>query len=291
MTLYEILGVPETASNSQIRDAYRNLAKQYHPDNFKGASNPFKEIQAAWEVLKDTQKKAAYDAKLRSSRYAPPPPPNQHHYNYQPPPPRPPVTQPIQTATSSKTSLGTIILAILITFGLLVTCGVVFNSSNTDNSTNTTTNSTNNSLSSFTSLPTPTPSLSKEEYIKNSVFISVSALTREPSKYNYANFNRPVSFKGKFERFFKDDKTGDVFGGAVVDANEKSILRDNTNEVFVDFSKKIDLSRIGENDIITFYGRCNGVADAVDALGNKVNSKFTNVQVEYVKDQTSGYSN
>ncbi len=61
---YEILGVPRDASLEDIKKAYRRLAKQYHPDINKDdpqANEKFKEINEAYEVLSDPQKRAQYD--------------------------------------------------------------------------------------------------------------------------------------------------------------------------------------------------------------------------------------
>ena len=61
---YEILGVSKTASEDEIKAAYKKLVKQYHPDlhpNDKLAAEKFKEINEANEVLSDKQKRAAYD--------------------------------------------------------------------------------------------------------------------------------------------------------------------------------------------------------------------------------------
>ncbi len=61
---YDILGVSRSASEAEIKRAYRRLAMQYHPDRNPGdkaAEARFKEINEAYEVLRDPQKRAAYD--------------------------------------------------------------------------------------------------------------------------------------------------------------------------------------------------------------------------------------
>ncbi|XP_034696161.1 chaperone protein DnaJ [Vitis riparia] len=60
---YSTLGVPKSASGKEIKAAYRKLARQYHPDVNKqpGATEKFKEISAAYEVLSDDKKRALYD--------------------------------------------------------------------------------------------------------------------------------------------------------------------------------------------------------------------------------------
>jgi DnaJ-class molecular chaperone len=61
---YKILGVERNASEDDIRKAYRKLAMQYHPDrnpNDKQAEERFKEINEAYQVLSDSQKRAHYD--------------------------------------------------------------------------------------------------------------------------------------------------------------------------------------------------------------------------------------
>jgi molecular chaperone DnaJ len=61
---YEVLGVPRDADAGAIRDAFRKLALQYHPDRNKepGAEDRFKEIAEAYAVLSNAQKRAEYDA-------------------------------------------------------------------------------------------------------------------------------------------------------------------------------------------------------------------------------------
>lgn len=61
---YEILGVSKTAEEREIKKAYKRLAMKYHPDRNQGdkeAEAKFKEIKEAYEVLTDSQKRAAYD--------------------------------------------------------------------------------------------------------------------------------------------------------------------------------------------------------------------------------------
>ncbi|MGD9809765.1 MAG: molecular chaperone DnaJ [Sphingobium sp.] len=61
---YELLGVERTADDATIKSAYRKLAMQYHPDRTGGCTESeakFKAVSAAYECLKDPQKRAAYD--------------------------------------------------------------------------------------------------------------------------------------------------------------------------------------------------------------------------------------
>ena len=61
---YEVLGVDKSSDEQTIKKAYRKLAKQYHPDMNPGdkeAEKKFKEINEAYAVLSDSEKKARYD--------------------------------------------------------------------------------------------------------------------------------------------------------------------------------------------------------------------------------------
>ena len=61
---YEILGVSRNANEEALKNAFRTLAKKYHPDvnpNDKSAEDKFKEINEAYGVLSDPKKKSEYD--------------------------------------------------------------------------------------------------------------------------------------------------------------------------------------------------------------------------------------
>jgi molecular chaperone DnaJ len=70
---YQVLGVPDTASQNVIKKAYRRLAKQYHPDanpNNAQAAERFKEVSEAHSVLSDPDKRKQYDAMRRYGAFA-----------------------------------------------------------------------------------------------------------------------------------------------------------------------------------------------------------------------------
>lgn len=68
-TIYQILGVDEEADVEVIHAAYRALAKRLHPDN-GGDPEAFREIQDAWDILRDSRRRSSYDARLAVERLA-----------------------------------------------------------------------------------------------------------------------------------------------------------------------------------------------------------------------------
>lgn len=87
---YATLGVPRTASEKEIRSAFRKLARQFHPDVNPGkpeAEAQFKRINEAYEVLSDPEKRTRYDQlgahwKDYANQPPPPPPPDGQAYQY-----------------------------------------------------------------------------------------------------------------------------------------------------------------------------------------------------------------
>lgn len=83
---YKTLGVSRNASADEIRKAYRKLAREFHPDHNKdnpSAAERFKEVQEAYDVLSDTEKREQYDrygAAFRQAGRRPGPPPGEGGY-------------------------------------------------------------------------------------------------------------------------------------------------------------------------------------------------------------------
>ncbi len=86
-TLYEVLGVPEDASEEEIKAVFKKLAKRFHPDvatlNKKEAEGAFKEIAAAYTVLSNRSKRRVYDQGIKYGGF-PEKPALRYEWNYQP---------------------------------------------------------------------------------------------------------------------------------------------------------------------------------------------------------------
>jgi curved DNA-binding protein len=74
---YEVLGVSRSANDAEIKSAYRKLARKYHPDINPGGTEQFKELNEAYEALKDPKKRKLYDSLgsnwRQGERFNPPP--------------------------------------------------------------------------------------------------------------------------------------------------------------------------------------------------------------------------
>ncbi len=94
MNYYQILNLSQNASQQQIKSSYKKLVKQYHPDLYVGdkefAEQKIKEINESYDILSNSEKKAEYDAYLKSLEYttvsipvhsAPSAPPESHSEN------------------------------------------------------------------------------------------------------------------------------------------------------------------------------------------------------------------
>ncbi|XP_068204304.1 dnaJ homolog subfamily C member 24-like [Palaemon carinicauda] len=70
MTLYEVLGVSQDASETEIRKQYQELAKIYHPDksSVEGANEKFVKVKEAFQILADAEKRREYDDQLKREK-------------------------------------------------------------------------------------------------------------------------------------------------------------------------------------------------------------------------------
>ncbi len=78
---FAILGITSGATQEEVRSAYRRLAKEFHPDHYPGGSGLFREIQEAYSVLGDTQRRLQYERSLKQASAG-----TSQKYNYQPGP-------------------------------------------------------------------------------------------------------------------------------------------------------------------------------------------------------------
>lgn len=75
-TFYEVLGVPRYASDADIKKAFKELAKKYHPDKHPGEKfyeDHFKKINEAYQTLSNPQSRQRYDLRINYTQYTPPP--------------------------------------------------------------------------------------------------------------------------------------------------------------------------------------------------------------------------
>ena len=65
---FAILEITSNATPNEVHSAYRRLAKEYHPDHYRGGSEPFKQIQEAYSILGNAIKRKAYEERLTKVR-------------------------------------------------------------------------------------------------------------------------------------------------------------------------------------------------------------------------------
>lgn len=189
MTHYDVLGVPQTASFEQIKDAYRAQIKFFHPDVFPGNPEIAKiktlQLNEAYAILRNPDTRAQYDLSIRNrERVTPPPEPER-----QPDPPPPPTPK---KAKHRFNSLAFDVLAIvLLCYGFIAFDDISSFFSDNTSSNNTTVSSQNANL--YATIP---PKNGKIIYSKFS------------SEDHIAPFSVDTSGSGYYYIKLKDHQTG-----------------------------------------------------------------------------------
>ncbi|MEO1055796.1 MAG: J domain-containing protein [Actinomycetota bacterium] len=110
-THYAVLGIRPDASDQEVRDAFRRLARQHHPDRSaaeRAGADRMAEINEAYRVLSDPSRRAVYDASLRRSPAEPSTAPEPADEGYSPPTSRPADLQPARIPWRMLTVVGVI---------------------------------------------------------------------------------------------------------------------------------------------------------------------------------------
>lgn len=134
-TLYDTLGAAPHDTYEQLRRAYRRASKASHPDRQPGREDQFRAVQSAWEILRDADKRGAYDAQLNppeereAAPHRPQPPPHSPPTaatpppGGDPPPPNPPsgyrTSNPPDFLSTHATGLLAMVLGVMVITGTL----------------------------------------------------------------------------------------------------------------------------------------------------------------------------
>lgn len=143
---YETLGVSRSAAADDIKRAFRAQAAKHHPDRNQGdaaAPDRFRQVKAAYDVLRDPERRAAYDRELRKQqaevRGAPVPPSPQASSkpSFQWSPETPVISPPAHPAPKSSTNWGEVAVVGIAAVGFGALLGALFGDSSTTWDSNT----------------------------------------------------------------------------------------------------------------------------------------------------------